>query len=295
MGKQWAQRPPPGYPTVNKAAVAAQTERETSVRFIEPRRRARRSLASQVALKHEIEAREQALIRPPISRYLWSYPAYVDHMPSGPMAYPPGFTQIYGVGPRPDHYYPGMTPKDVLLAMGAQQSARRAPSMPVMRPGYGSTPLTLRDREIASSRRFLNRLSRTIYEGEIPSNAFLFELIDRGLYAINHILRDASLEGRQLAPETMEVLAALRQFLDSLGLMLQDKNPDEKIQSFIHHAVLSAFMTAAVRRRHHETALSVGQEIGVEPVEEEAFSWSGVTSSIMQSAVRTRFGLSLQI
>lgn len=267
-------KPSPGYRNVGR--INGSTGRQPfSIRILEPKRDQFEDYSSSVAFKKEIEARKLAMSKSRLSSVRWNYPAYTDFMPKTAKAYPPDFDMVYGIGNRPDHYYPGLTPKDVLLALGSSKNAKGLPVGSGGRLGY-ERPLEMRDNDIASSREFMRGLNSFFKEGEIPSNRFLFEIIDRALWTIDRMFQQHSFkESTDISEETYNVLHCLRVFLLSLEQMIREKNSDEKIQSFLHHTILTTFLNREITRRKKETQ--------VKSIPEELAQGAGVETTNLNS------------
>lgn len=141
----------------------------------------------------------------------------------------------YGSGPRPDHYYAGLTPKDVVLARSATGG--------VVQRGYGA-PRILRDREIHRGRDMQDDLLAFMTEGALPSNFELFHIMDAFQNSMN-----SHVYSHNLSEDTRQILDSINGFLNVMRNMLQSKNGDEVFQRFIHHLILSRRALADQRRR----------------------------------------------
>lgn len=114
MGRYNDMRPIGGYskhPAPNIEREAKKAKR--SVRLMRPGQ-----IHSDLGLRREINLRYNTLYKP---RYGWEYPAYTRFMGVSASDYPQNYPLMYGYGPRSDHYYYGLTPKDVVLARNLLQ------------------------------------------------------------------------------------------------------------------------------------------------------------------------------
>ncbi|KAI3653612.1 hypothetical protein MP228_001559 [Amoeboaphelidium protococcarum] len=207
-----------------------------------PRRKEEQSQTAQAQLNREVKTHTAAFNPGPMQRpYPFMMPYYASKLGMAPQAYPSNFVQTYGIGPYSDHYYYGFTPKDVLLSIANSPRGRR--QSPYTNPAYGTLSL-MRQREIQDSRRFMMQVQEIFLQGRIPTNQFLHELIGRLNFSINR-----SMYSGNLSPASAEVLINVQQFIQVLGQVLQEKNYDEKLQSFLQHAYLSSMFTAQVKQR----------------------------------------------
>eukprot|EP00158_Paraphelidium_tribonemae_P009744 Partr_v1_DN28947_c0_g1_i1_m24981 putative Conserved hypothetical protein len=215
-------QPPSGYPYLGRREAAGSYMQPSSarIRIYEPIR-SYPSISHQVRERNEAQYRKHYLTHP---RYGWQHPAYMRFL--GPAQYPPDFSMVYGSGPRADHYYPGLTPKDVVLAKSTKKG--------VTRPGFHS-PQPLRDNEISNARQTMQSMASVLYEGYLPDNVEIVAGMDSIVMAIHNYARHNQLseESTIVLQDVIDILGLLRKFLYTI-------NGDEKVQKLIHHSVLTA-------------------------------------------------------
>jgi hypothetical protein len=79
------------------------------VKVYEPHQRTN-TLTEQVITKRQARRRQYEMTHP---RFGYQRPVYAKYTEPQPVEQ---FLDYYGHGSQPDHYYPGLTPRDVLLA-----------------------------------------------------------------------------------------------------------------------------------------------------------------------------------
>jgi hypothetical protein len=117
----------------------------------------------------------------------------------------------YGVGTEPSHYYPGWTPKDVVLS----QQIRAFP---------GSS---------LDESRFFGMLVNLMTQPRVLSNDDLL----RFLNSMRPTPRPS------LSEESNQLLTDLEHFIQTVTDVLQQKNADEKLQRFVFHAIYASEFT----------------------------------------------------
>lgn len=89
-----------------------QPPQQQRIKIYEPHQRTN-TVTEQVIRRRQMERRQYEMTHP---RVRYQQPVYVgtEYAQAQPRA--EQYLDYYGHGPRPDHYYPGLTPRDVLLA-----------------------------------------------------------------------------------------------------------------------------------------------------------------------------------
>ena len=240
--------PPAGYPNLRPQAQQGRTGGQW--RVVEPAGESHR-VGREVQMRRELDSRWRLMNRP---RYGWIQPAYTKFYG---YQYPDYFPLYYGSGPRPDHYYAGFTPKDVILAKTKKRSVTKG--APVGPPRY------LIDEQTSGIRKYLSAITAMLFEGYLPSNQEIWSMLENLMYEC-----DSHVRSKSLSDDSRAVLLDLTRLAQITGDFLEQFNSDEKIQRLIHHSILTSRIAADQRQRSQrirQSMLGVIQETEMGPEE----------------------------
>jgi hypothetical protein len=129
-------------------------------------------------------------------------------------------------------------------------------------------PQLLKSREVANRRKILETMTAVLYEGQLPSadevDFFLHSLMESVDIQLHRAIQlQPSQKQQQFSEETLVVLGDLRELLGVLIEINRQKNADDKIQCFIHHAVLAKRAAEEHFRRLQMRTGLLGEEGGM--------------------------------
>jgi hypothetical protein len=165
-------------------------------------------------------------------KYKFNHPVYTKYLG---LKYPKKYNQIYGKGPRQDHYYYGLTPKDIIL------------SNPLVIPRKSEDLVLFQD--IQLNRNVLDTLNSLFSKCLLPTNNELLSTLTEIEKAVDSQMNYFSDEPNIIHEETRHLLCKFQNFLVVVRKMITEKNGNQILQKFVHHSLLAKSANNGVQRQ----------------------------------------------